>query len=212
MGCIYKITNAINDKSYIGLTINDAEKRFKKHKSMIYSNGCSALYNAFKKYGIENFTVETIYSTDDKKELMRLEKLYISKFNTISPNGYNLTTGGENCKVTNETKVKISKALKGRKVTWGKKVAEGVRKLWLDKEYKEQQIEQRRQKRGKYREGIVREKLRKKIDIQSFTKDYHSYMNLRQMMIKYNISLHTIYKIIKRENIQKRSYECNQKK
>jgi len=212
MGCIYKITNCINQKLYIGLTINDAETRFKKHKSMIYSNGCSALYEAFKKYGVENFIVETICFSSNKKELMSLEKHYISELNAVSPNGYNLTSGGENCKVTDETKKKISKALKGRKIKWAEKVSIGVKKLWEDEEYKTKQTEQRKQKRGKYRDGIIKEKLRKKIDIQSFTKDYYSYMDLKQMAIKYDISLPTIYRIIKRENIQKRGYICNQKK
>lgn len=212
MGCIYKITNCINQKLYIGLTINDAETRFKKHKSMIYSNGCSALYEAFKKYGVENFIVETICFSSNKKELMSLEKHYISELNTVSPNGYNLTSGGENCKVTDETKKKISKALKGRKIKWAEKVSIGVKKLWEGEEYRTKQTEQRKQKRGKYRDGIIKEKLRKKIDIQSFTKDYYSYMDLKQMVIKYDISLPTIYRIIKRENIQKRGYICNQKK
>lgn len=212
MGCIYKITNCINQKLYIGLTINDAETRFKKHKSMIYSNGCSALYEAFKKYGVENFIVETICFSSNKKELMSLEKHYISELNTVSPNGYNLTSGGENCKVTDETKKKISKALKGRKIKWAEKVSIGVKKLWEGEEYRTKQTEQRKQKRGKYRDGIIKEKLRKKIDIQSFTKDYYSYMDLKQMVINYDISLPTIYRIIKRENIQKRGYICNQKK
>ena len=212
MGCIYKITNCINQKLYVGLTINDAETRFKKHISMIYSNGCSALYEAFKKYGVENFIVETICFSSNKKELMSLEKHYISELNTVSPNGYNLTSGGENCKVTDETKKKISKALKGRKIKWAEKVSIGVKKLWEGEEYRTKQTEQRKQKRGKYRDGIIKEKLRKKIDIQSFTKDYYSYMDLKQMGIKYDISLPTIYRIIKRENIQKRGYICNQKK
>ena len=212
MGCIYKITNCINQKSYIGLTVNDAETRFKKHISMIYSNGCSALYAAFKKYGVENFIVETICVSNNKKELMSLEKHYISESNTVSPNGYNLTSGGENCKVTDETKRKISKTLKGRKIKWAEKVSSSVKKLWEDEEYRKKQTEQRKQKRGKYRDGIIKEKLRKKIDIQSFTKDYYSYMDLKQIVIKYNISLPTIYRIIKRENIQKRGYICNQKK
>lgn len=179
---------------------------------MIYSNGCSALYEAFKKYGVENFIVETICFSSNKKELMSLEKHYISELNTVSPNGYNLTSGGENCKVTDETKKKISKALKGRKIKWAEKVSIGVKKLWEGEEYRTKQTEQRKQKRGKYRDGIIKEKLRKKIDIQSFTKDYYSYMDLKQMGIKYDISLPTIYRIIKRENIQKRGYICNQKK
>ncbi len=209
MGCIYKILNNINKKIYIGLTTNTAEYRFKKHKSMIYSNGCSALYEAFKKYGVENFTIETICFSSNKKELMSLEKHYISELNTVSPNGYNLTSGGENCIVSKETRQKISNRLKGRKIEWAEKVSSGVKKLWENEEYRTKQIEQRKQKRGKYRNGIVREKLRKDVDLISFKKDYESYMNLKEMSKKYNVSTNTIYKIIKRENITKRGYKCN---
>ena len=209
MGCIYKITNCINQKLYVGLTLSDAETRFKKHISMIYSNGCSALYGAIKKYGIESFIVETICLSNDKKELMNLEKHYISELNTISPNGYNLTTGGENCRVTDKTKQKISTRLKGREIKWAEKVSKGVKKLWENEEYRAKQTKQRKQKRGKYRAGIVREKLRKDVDLISFKKDYESYMNLKEMSKKYNVSTNTIYKIIKRENITKRGYKCN---
>ncbi len=209
MGCIYKILNNINKKIYIGLTTNTAEYRFKKHKSMIYSNGCSALYEAFKKYGVENFTIETICFSSNKKELMSLEKHYISELNTVSPNGYNLTSGGENCIVSKETRQKISNSLKGREVKWAEKVSKGVKKLWENEEYRAKQTKQRKQKRGKYRDGIVREKLRKDVDLISFKKDYESYMNLKEMSKKYNVSTNTIYRIIKRENITKRGYKCN---
>ena len=176
---------------------------------MIYSNGCSALYEAFKKYGVENFTIETICFSSNKKELMSLEKHYISELNTVSPNGYNLTSGGENCIVSKETRQKISNRLKGRKIEWAEKVSSGVKKLWENEEYRAKQIEQRKQKRGKYRNGIVREKLRKDVDLISFKKDYESYMNLKEMSKKYNVSTNTIYRIIKRENITKRGYKCN---
>lgn len=128
MGCIYKITNTKNNKCYIGLTINTAEKRFKKHLSMVYSNGCSALYSAFKKYSIDNFIISTIEESDDRDKLMVLESFYIDKFKTLSPMGYNLTTGGENCNISNSTKEKIRNAMKGREVTWGNKVSKSVKK------------------------------------------------------------------------------------
>lgn len=195
MGCIYKITNCINQKSYIGLTINDAETRFKKHKSMIYSNGCSALYEAFKKYGVENFMVETICSSSNKKELMSLEKYYISELNTVSPNGYNLTSGGENCKVTDETKKKISKALKGRKIKWAEKVSIGVKKLWEDEEYRAKQIEQRKQKRGKYRDGIIKP-LRLKLPSEKINQLYKDGKTINEISKLLGVSFYAIKKRI----------------
>lgn len=191
MGCIYKITNCINQKLYIGLTINDAETRFKKHKSMIYSNGCSALYGAFKKYGVENFMVETICFSSNKEELMSLEKYYISELNTASPNGYNLTSGGENCKVVDETKKKISKALKGRKIKWAEKVSIGVKKLWEDEEYRTKQTEQRKQKRGKYRDGIIKP-LRLELPSEKINQLYKDGKTINEISKLLGVSFYTI--------------------
>jgi len=61
MSCgIYKITNIINNHAYIGESIN-IERRWNEHKRMLYH---SSLYDAFKKYGLENFTFEIIEECD----------------------------------------------------------------------------------------------------------------------------------------------------
>lgn len=62
MGFIYKITNKITNKCYIGETIkDDPEKRWKEHKNTIKRGvGCPALQNSVKKYGIENFTFDVL--------------------------------------------------------------------------------------------------------------------------------------------------------
>lgn len=195
MGCIYKVTNCINQKSYIGLTINDAETRFKKHKSMIYSNGCSALYEAFKKYGVENFTIETICFSSNKKELMSLEKHYISELNTVSPPLVRLYPFGENCKVTDETKKKISKSLKGRKIKWAEKVSSGVKKLWENEEYRTKQIEQRKQKRGKYRDGIIKP-LRLELPSEKINQLYKDGKTINEISKLLGVSFYTIKKRI----------------
>ena len=56
-GIIYKITNIINNKVYIGQTVNTIKQRWNKH---CHSNGCRSLYNAILKYGKENFNIEII--------------------------------------------------------------------------------------------------------------------------------------------------------
>ncbi len=195
MGCIYKITNCINQKLYVGLTLSDAETRFKKHISMIYSNGCSALYGAIKKYGIESFIVETICLSNDKKELMNLEKHYISELNTVSPNGYNLTTGGENCRVTDKTKQKISTRLKGREIKWAEKVSKGVKKLWENEEYRAKQTKQRKQKRGKYRDGIVKP-LRLDLPSEKINQLYKEGKTINEISKLLGVSFYTIKKRI----------------
>lgn len=56
-GNIYKITNDINGKVYIGQTVQSVEKRFKQH---MFKNSCPKLANAIKKYGKSHFTIETL--------------------------------------------------------------------------------------------------------------------------------------------------------
>jgi group I intron endonuclease len=118
MGYIYKITNIISKKCYIGETKkNNPQLRWNEHKRKIEQGiGCPALQDAVKKYGIENFKYEILIICFDE-DRYKLEMEYIKKYNCISPNGYNLTKGGEGggfyCKKHNqETIDKISKKMK----------------------------------------------------------------------------------------------------
>lgn len=85
-GIIYKITNKINGKVYIGKTVQKFYNRVKKgnYKS------CIALNNAFEKYGWENFDKEEFICALDEKYLASLEELTIKYFNSLVPNGYNI--------------------------------------------------------------------------------------------------------------------------
>lgn len=109
---IYKITNLINSKAYIGQTIYELEQRWVQHNSK--SSGCRAIANALRKYGKENFTIEIVTICYSLEELNAQEEKYIKEFNTLAPNGYNLTTGGESRILTEESRKKISIANKGR--------------------------------------------------------------------------------------------------
>ena len=88
---IYKITNKVNGKSYIGKSV-DIEKRFNEHKKY-QSDKNKTLYKAIKKYGVENFSFEII-DICGKEELDEKEIYYIKKFNTLGF-GYNMTIGGD---------------------------------------------------------------------------------------------------------------------
>jgi group I intron endonuclease len=96
MGYIYKITNLISKKVYIGQTKKEPEERWRGHKSTIKSGKgcCPILKNAVNKYGIENFKFEVLIICFDK-DLCKFEKEYIKKYNSITPNGYNANEGGE---------------------------------------------------------------------------------------------------------------------
>jgi len=113
MGFIYKITNIITNKCYIGETIKpNPEDRWKNHISAIKNNrGCPALQDAVKKYGIDKFTFKVLIICFDEDRFV-YEREYIKKYNSVAPNGYNILEGGEGggfkgCKHTEETKEKL---------------------------------------------------------------------------------------------------------
>lgn len=108
---IYKITNLVNGKIYIGQTNGNRKN---------YLGGGKILKLAFKKYGRYNFKKETIIEGNFNRLLTdELEKHYIKLYNSTDKEvGYNLENGGEGHpgkKHTNETKIKISIANKGKK-------------------------------------------------------------------------------------------------
>jgi group I intron endonuclease len=116
---IYKITNLINGKLYIGQTTTTIEKRFKQH---IYKYSTNSKYKtiinqAIKKYGKENFQIEIIDVGADINELNLKEKKWIVELNTIMPHGYNMTTGGDRYVMSEETKEKLRKSSTGKKVS-----------------------------------------------------------------------------------------------
>ena len=98
-GFIYKITNTINSKSYIGQTIQNVKERFYQHCATKCSKAVSnmAIHRAIKKYGKSNFTVEVIEEIDSAN-LNDRERYWIKYYNSYN-NGYNSTKGGqEGCK------------------------------------------------------------------------------------------------------------------
>lgn len=72
-GIIYKITNLINSKIYIGQTIKKMQIRWKEHQSAAKRGINTYFHKAIRKYGIENFVIEQIAEANSKQELDELE-------------------------------------------------------------------------------------------------------------------------------------------
>lgn len=106
---IYKITNKINKKIYIGQTTRSVKKRWHEHCKK--DSGCSYLSKAIQKYGKENFTIEHLVTCSNLNVLNKFEEILIKKYNTLAPNGYNLIYGGNNHKFSKKIRIKISKKL-----------------------------------------------------------------------------------------------------
>ena len=89
-GYIYKITNKVNGKSYIGQTRYTIEFRWRQH---LHKKDNTYFHNAIRKYGADNFIVEKLEECNIE-DLNEREIYYIAKYNTFK-DGYNLTIGGD---------------------------------------------------------------------------------------------------------------------
>lgn len=94
MSYIYKVTNNINGRAYIGVTKHSPEDRWAQHLSDAHKDRCKErpLYKAIYQYGAENFTIETIEECDPAIAFER-EIFWIDHYDTFR-NGYNATFGG----------------------------------------------------------------------------------------------------------------------
>jgi group I intron endonuclease len=109
---IYKIKNNINGKIYIGQTINKLTARISQHLNR--KNG-SLINLALNKYGINSFDISVIDNAEDRTTLTEKECYWIKTFNCKTPNGYNLTDGGEGLKgICISTRIKMSNNKKGK--------------------------------------------------------------------------------------------------
>jgi group I intron endonuclease len=112
-GCVYKITNLINGKVYIGQTAN-LRKRFNCYNCN-KAKAQQKLHNAFIKYGWCNFKMEAIAFARFGDELNNLEKFIISTYDAVK-NGYNIQNGGNSAgKHSAETRKKMSENSMGSK-------------------------------------------------------------------------------------------------
>lgn len=88
---LYKIKNNINNKVYIGIT-NNYKRRFAEHIGNHSPN--SLICKAIQKYGKDNFSFEVIFEGLSIEEACNKEIEWIKKENSLSPNGYNISKGG----------------------------------------------------------------------------------------------------------------------
>jgi len=119
---VYKITNKVNGKIYIGITNQGANTtRWYKHCSDANVGSTFPLHNAIRKYGKENFQIEVIEIVDDVEVLKEREIYWIKYYDSYNrKKGYNLTLGGDGTFGrfhSEETKEKIRQKAIGRKLS-----------------------------------------------------------------------------------------------
>lgn len=140
---IYLATNKINGKKYVGYTTLTLEERIKNHirKSRSQKEYFYLFKNALRKYGEDSFSWSILEYCKSVEECCEREIHYIKELNTLSPNGYNLTEGGNGGIQSQEVKDKISASLKKYYKQCGHPLSnltadqrkERTRKAWITK-------------------------------------------------------------------------------
>lgn len=107
-GIIYKITNSINGKVYVGQTTRTIQERFAEHVK-----ADSILGKDIRKFGKKNFAIEIVEECENSEQLNEREIFWIAELNCKYPNGYNTMDGGgyirENQRDDNKTTVSNKK-------------------------------------------------------------------------------------------------------
>lgn len=109
---IYKITNLINNKIYIGQSVS-TKHRWQAHKRSV-KKPTQVIHHALAKYGIDNFKFEVIASCLDQDTANDTETVIVFQENSLIPNGYNVSNGGSTAPKTEEWKQKMSSKMKGK--------------------------------------------------------------------------------------------------
>ena len=153
MGYIYKITNIRNKKNYIGQTVKERPSdRFSQHRYLAthpeQEKSVSYLHRAMLADGLENFVFEVIEEVDNSL-LNEREIFWIKEYNSLSPNGYNLTTGGEGTPgfsrpQTTEERIKRKESTKKFYIKHPEakiRASEKTKKLWENDDYRKRVTE-----------------------------------------------------------------------
>lgn len=184
MSCgIYKITNLINNKIYIGQS-SIIELRWSTEKA---GNCGKKLKNAFLKYGTENFKFEIIEECS-QEELNEKEMFYIKKFNSVQE-GYNITLGGEGYRLYENSEENRKQKLKEYRIKNKEYYS------LLSKQYRKEHLEEIKQYEKEYRENNT-DKIKtyrkenkqhlKELNVQQYKKDKDIICFFENEFINYN--------------------------
>ncbi|MGG3889605.1 GIY-YIG nuclease family protein [Metabacillus fastidiosus] len=223
---IYMILNLINNKIYIGSSIN-IKKRWQAHKSYLNINQHSNRYlqNAWNKYGEENFKFKVIDNFIDQSLILLREQYWIDYFQSADEEcGYNISPTAGNLmgfKHSDETKRKISTRMKGKEKTSehlanisnslkGRKMSKEVKEKLLKANIGKKHTKEHREKISKHHYGKKLSEAHKEVLVNSrkkFTKEtvleirekVFSGARVKDLMIEYDCSKQTILRIKKME-------------
>lgn len=137
---IYKITNILNGKSYIGQTSKTVETRFRRHikqSKQKLSHRCCYIANAIHKYGPQSFKIEILEQVETIEQANDRECYWISELKTQHPNGYNIQLGGNNRSVTDDYRKLRSQFMKEKcnnDIVFRTNLIDQGKKVWLNQD------------------------------------------------------------------------------
>lgn len=124
MNTIYKATNKITGKSYIGFDSNWPSRKERHQENATY-NREGKFYDSIRKHGWESFDWSVIYQSQDKQHTLNvMEPYFIKEHNTFDA-GYNMTEGGEGCFGATTNKIWINDGVKHQRLEKTKPLPEG---------------------------------------------------------------------------------------
>jgi len=131
---IYKVTNKVNNKVYVGQTIRTLKQRMNEHRSDASLDKYGMpIHRAIKKYGWDNFVWEVVYKGSDIDDLNQKEIDLITEYQCLTPNGYNVCEGGKSGGKRVFTEEHIENLRKGQqsrdKSTWKPHTEETKKKM-----------------------------------------------------------------------------------
>ena len=183
---IYKITNEINGKIYIGQTIKTPQKRFDEHVKSA-KRGCEyKFHRAIRKYGAENFTLSVIEECE-RDNLNEKEIYWIDYYNSYY-SGYNSTKGGNG----------LTKPLPSFEV---------VSCLYIEKDLTVEQIANvleicQDSVRKILKDGGVKVKKKPLYDYKDIAKEYKKILDLHAVMDKFGCSYEVVRRACEKWNIE----------
>jgi group I intron endonuclease len=139
LGRIYLLTNLVNNKVYVGQTVESLVTRWRKHRSNAKRGSLSRIGKAIRKYGPNAFTIQRLTPDNPQHELNNLEQVWIILFKSTNGDfGYNITAGGDHVAITPEGIEKMRKSLTGKKLSLEEcqRRSERMRVRWSNPEYK----------------------------------------------------------------------------
>ena len=164
---VYKISNSINNKVYIGITSYSIEERYKWHVRDCKRGVDKKLYKAMRKYGVENFRIDLLEEVSDAIVVEEREEFYIEKYDSFN-NGYNASPASHGIiRHTEKAKRLMSEKAKGRKQNREviEKRSASMKKFWEENiDLRERYAEEARRKfKGKKHTDEFRDSARQRM-------------------------------------------------